>query len=83
MTHMSTMTTKGQITVPKEFRDAFGWKPGDRVAFMRDGDGVRLVRPSALSRGEQMIASLRRSASKFRSNGLTTDQMMEETRGET
>jgi AbrB family looped-hinge helix DNA binding protein len=73
------MTTKGQITVPKEFRDAFGWKPGDQVGFVKDGDGVRLVRPSALSRGAQALAALRRT--KLR-NGLTTDEMLRDTRSD-
>lgn len=38
------MTVKGQVTVPKEFRDAFGWKPGDEVAFVQEKDGVKIVR---------------------------------------
>ena len=40
----STMTVKGQVTVPKELRDAFGWKVGDEVAFLREKDGVKIVR---------------------------------------
>src|SRR2546429_431253 len=43
----STMTVKGQVTVPKELRDAFGWKVGDEVAFLREKDGVKFVRAEA------------------------------------
>jgi len=35
----SNMTSKGQVTVPKEIRDLLGLKPGDRVAFVIEGDG--------------------------------------------
>ena len=33
------MTSKGQITVPKEVRDRLGLKPGDRVLFIVEDDG--------------------------------------------
>ena len=36
---ISTITSKGQITIPKQVRDEMGWKPGDRVAFVRDRAG--------------------------------------------
>lgn len=77
MKNTSTITTKGQVTLPKEFRDAFGWKPGDRVAFVKDRDGVRVVRERDMSRGERMVAILR--TAKFKSN-LTTDEILRETR---
>src|SRR5256885_59806 len=47
----STMTVKGQVTVPKELRDAFGWKVGDEVAFLREKDGVKIVRAERQRRG--------------------------------
>jgi antitoxin PrlF len=38
------MTSKGQITVPKDVRLRLGLKPGDRVRFIVEGDGrVRLL----------------------------------------
>jgi AbrB family looped-hinge helix DNA binding protein len=40
----STLTTKGQVTIPAEVRRQLGLKPGDRVAFIVDADEVRLVR---------------------------------------
>ena len=40
----STLTSKGQVTIPAEVRRRLGLHPGDRVAFVVDGDAVRLVR---------------------------------------
>ena len=38
------MTSKGQITVPKDVRQKLGLKPGDRVRFLLEADGrVRLM----------------------------------------
>ena len=38
------MTSKGQITLPKEIRDRLGLKRGDRVRFVVEDDGrVRLL----------------------------------------
>lgn len=37
-----TMTSKGQITVPKDVRDALGLSAGTQVEFTPDGDGYRL-----------------------------------------
>ena len=35
--------TKGQITIPKNVREALGVESGDRVTFIVDGNNVRLV----------------------------------------
>jgi antitoxin PrlF len=40
----STLTSKGQITVPKEVRDRLGLKKGDRIAFEFDEHGNLLLR---------------------------------------
>jgi AbrB family looped-hinge helix DNA binding protein len=40
---VATMTSKGQITIPKEIRDELGLEPGTKVSFVRLGPGeVRL-----------------------------------------
>jgi AbrB family looped-hinge helix DNA binding protein len=38
------ITSKGQITVPRDVRRALGVGPGDRLVFESDSEGVR-VRP--------------------------------------
>ena len=38
------MTSKGQITVPKDIRMKLGLKPGDRIRFLLEADGrVKLM----------------------------------------
>lgn len=39
---LSTVTTKGQVTIPKPIRDALGIRPNDRIAFIREGERVLL-----------------------------------------
>ena len=39
----ATITSKGQITIPKEVRDALGVEPGDRVEFVAQEKGVYRV----------------------------------------
>jgi antitoxin PrlF len=39
----ATVTTKGQITIPKEVRDALGIEAGDRVEFVAEEKGVYRV----------------------------------------
>lgn len=36
---LSTMTSKGQVTIPKPARDALHLSPGDRVEFVLDDEG--------------------------------------------
>ncbi len=45
----STLTSKGQITIPKEVRDRLGLKEGDRLVFRFDDQGNLLARPEARS----------------------------------
>lgn len=41
---LSTVTTKGQVTIPVEIRRRLGVAAHDKVAFVLDDDQVRLVR---------------------------------------
>ena len=48
MTLVTTLTSRGQVTVPKEIRDALGLKPRDKVEiFVKDGSAwLRKAEPS-------------------------------------
>jgi len=49
MTHR--IGRKGQVVIPKAFRDAVSLQPGDEVAFSQEGNAIRVERvvsPDAL-----------------------------------
>lgn len=45
----ATLTSKGQLTLPKDVREAMGVGPGDRVDFVRMEDGNFAVLPATHS----------------------------------
>lgn len=55
-----TVGPKGQVVIPKEFRDQLGIHPGDRVDFFWETDRlvVRLARPTRPLRGRFADAGL-------------------------
>ena len=54
----STITSKGQITLPKQIREHLHLAPGDRIDFVVEEDGEVVVRP-ARSRLKQLRGMLR------------------------
>jgi antitoxin PrlF len=42
---VSTLTSKGQVTIPKEVRERLGLKEGDRLVFRFDELGNLVLRP--------------------------------------
>ena len=41
----ATMTSRGQVTLPKPIRDKLNLRPGDKIEFMIVEDGSLLVTP--------------------------------------
>lgn len=39
----TSVTTKGQVTIPKEFRDKLGIIPGSRISFVLTDSGLTLT----------------------------------------
>lgn len=72
MQKQAAITSKGQITVPREVRRVLGVRTGEKLLFESDGKGVR-VRPvrsrSAFSKyrgiGNPEIATGRKSIDKW------------------
>lgn len=65
----ATVTTKGQITLPKEVREALGVEAGDRVAFRIQEDGRFVVEAETVD-----LMSLRGSVASKR-RGVSIDDM--------
>lgn len=74
----TTVTTKGQITIPKPVRDRLGIRPGSSVEFELAADGRVFLVKAGGGRPVSRFEALRGRAGK----GLTTDEIMALTRGE-
>lgn len=53
---ISRLTSKGQTTIPKPVRDALKLKPGDRIQFNVDKDGI--VRITAINKDISSLAGM-------------------------
>ena len=80
------VTTKGQVTIPKEVRDKLGIEPGDEVGFREEGDAFVLEKaepPGMESKGERMVRLLAEFGRKHRdpTDKRSVDEIMEDFRG--
>ena len=74
----TTVTSKGQVTIPKPVRDRLGIVPGNAVEFELAADGrVVLVKVGGLPSASR-FEGLRGAAGA----GMSTDEIMALTRGE-
>ncbi len=70
---------KGQLTIPKDLRDALGIGVGSEVELERVGDTIVVRKaPGAPTRGQQVVARLRGRGDV----AMTTDEIMALTRGD-
>ncbi len=58
----ATVTSKGQITIPKEIRDRLGLSPGDGLEFVVDAEGNLLGKPLRRSGPGDLAGCLRHLA---------------------
>jgi antitoxin PrlF len=75
---VSTVTSKGQITVPKSVRDALGLVPGSQVDFILGPDGVFIRKRIPAQTIDRWYGSLR---GHLPGGADTTDEAMELLRG--
>lgn len=74
----ATITIKGQVTIPKPVRDHLGIGPGSMVDFRRNERGEIVIEPVAGPKPKSPFEALRGHAGP----GMSTDELMELTRGE-
>ncbi len=82
------VTSKGQVTIPKAVRDKLGIAPGTDVGFSEEGALIVMNQDVIIegeSRGERIARRLLEFGRMARKEGLlndlTTDEIMELTRG--
>lgn len=67
MKHVRNITSKGQVTIPKDIRKALGIEPGGQVRFEIDGTGeVRLRKPDEDAERARKVADFQRRLSEAR-----------------
>jgi antitoxin PrlF len=74
----TTVTAKGQVTIPKSVRELLGIVPGSKVDFLRASDGNVVLSRADREQPPSRFAKLRGHAGR----GATTDEIMALTRGE-
>ena len=74
----TTVTRKGQVTIPKPVRDHLGLGPGSKVAFRRAADGSIVIERADGTRQPSRFTELVEIAGP----GAFTDEIMAMTRGE-
>jgi AbrB family looped-hinge helix DNA binding protein len=74
----NTVTSKGQVTIPKRIRDYLGIEPGSEVNFRRVEDGHIVIERSDGTRPPSRFEK----AIGHAGPGMTTDELMALLRGE-
>ncbi len=74
----NTVTSKGQVTIPKPVRDYLGIEPGTAVNFRRAEDGHIIIERADGTRPPSRFAKVVGIAGP----GPTTDEIMAMTRGD-
>lgn len=74
----ATVTTKGQVTIPKPVRDLLGLIPGSKVDFRRNAAGDVVLKPAEKKSAKSQFASFRGHAGE----GMDTEAIMALTRGD-
>lgn len=88
--YRSNLTSKCQVTIPKEIRDALGLKAGDRVRFILSPDGnARIVPANSEEAAEDRKAKIMQGVQEARAIykakgvdlGMSNDEYMDWIRG--
>lgn len=79
----TTITTKGQVTIPKSVRDGLGVRAGSKVDIVLDGLGHAIITPCQRKGAskDNYMKRIEKVRGSLKSN-MTTDEIMELLRGE-
>jgi len=75
MTARTKITSKGQVTIPKDVRERLGLRPGDEIEFVDDRKGFRVQKRVVASPFRKYRGHLKHLA------GRDPDQLVEQMRG--
>ena len=70
------ITTKGQVTIPKDVRQRLGLRPGDEIEFVEDRSGFRVQKRLPASPFKKYRGYLKGLA------GRDPDELVDQMRGE-
>ncbi len=70
------VTSKGQVTIPKELREKFGIQPGAQVDFAAAEDGIRLRKVVDRSKQLGVLGCLKKELA-----GRSVNELLDELRG--
>lgn len=73
MASVATISEKGQVTIPKELRDDFGIRKGDRLEFSAERDCIKIRKHVNVDALESLRGSIKLPAS--------VDELIDEMRG--
>lgn len=75
------ITSKGQVTIPRELCESVGMLPGTEVEFIEDGGEIRIRKPwGGPNRGDEIAEHLRNAYGG--DIQMSTEEIMRLTRGE-
>lgn len=74
----TTVTTKGQVTIPSSVRKALGLEPGSKVQFRLSENGQVILEPETVQSRPRRFANLRGVATIR----MSTEEIMALTRGD-
>ncbi len=77
----TTLTVKGQVTIPKNMRDFLGLRPGDQVDFEFIDDGSIRLRPARRATRKNAVKDHFGPLVGMRGRNQNTDALMELLRG--
>jgi AbrB family looped-hinge helix DNA binding protein len=78
------ITSKGQVTIPKQVREKLGLQLGDEVGFREEGQTMIVEKaevPAAENVGLALVRHLQEMGRKAKRTPMTTEELMELTRG--